>query len=251
MKSSVKTIITLTTGASLLVASAAMVQAQQIPKHEVGADARNVQAKLEQTIQQLQNKNQNLSKALVDSKQQTISAKGKLNKIRLELEALGTYPLGTDDERLIQAVANRKVLEDRLAKLETAAMNLTAQVREYLKHAFVADDQQRLIFENKIRGLDVLLGIIDKPRPQIDLGTLYEAKIIGIDGQSGTLILNAGEKQQVRIGMTFRILRGKSQIAEARIAEVRPEIAGALVIRLDDTNNAVRPGDIASIKTQN
>ncbi|MEZ7957580.1 MAG: hypothetical protein QMC23_12400 [Rubritalea sp.] len=251
MKSSVKTIITLTTGASLLVASAAMVQAQQIPQHEVGADARNVQAKLEQTIQQLQNKNQNLSKALVDSKQQTISAKGKLNKIRLELEALGTYPLGTDDERLIQAVANRKVLEDRLAKLETAAMNLTAQVREYLKHAFVADDQQRLIFENKIRGLDVLLGIIDKPRPQIDLGTLYEAKIIGIDGQSGTLILNAGEKQQVRIGMTFRILRGKSQIAEARIAEVRPEIAGALVIRLDDTNNAVRPGDIASIKTQN
>ncbi|MFT6793313.1 MAG: hypothetical protein ACJAR1_001308 [Rubritalea sp.] len=251
MKSSVKTIITLTTGASLLVASAAMVQAQQIPQHEVGADARNVQAKLEQTIQQLQNKNQNLSKALVDSKQQTIRAKGKLNKIRLELEALGTYPLGTDDERLIQAVANRKVLEDRLAKLETAAMNLTAQVREYLKHAFVADDQQRLIFENKIRGLDVLLGIIDKPRPQIDLGTLYEAKIIGIDGQSGTLILNAGEKQQVRIGMTFRILRGKSQIAEARIAEVRPEIAGALVIRLDDTNNAVRPGDIASIKTQN
>ena len=78
-----------------------------------------------------------------------------------------------------------------------------------------------------------------------------EAKIIGIDSQSGTLILNAGEKQQVRIGMTFRILRGKSQIAEARIAEVRPEIAAALVIRLDNTNNAVRPGDIASIKTQN
>jgi len=250
MKSSVKTIITLTTGASLLVASAAMVQAQQIPQNEVGADARNVQA-LEQKVQELQNKNENLSKALVDSKQQTISAKGKLNKIRLELEALGTYPLGTDDERLIQAVANRKVLEDRLAKLETAAMTLTAQVREYLKHAFVADDQQRLILENKIRGLDVQLGIIDKPRPQIDLGTLYEAKIIGIDSQSGTLILNAGEKQQVRIGMTFRILRGKSQIAEARIAEVRPEIAGALVIRLDDTNNAVRPGDIASIKTQN
>ena len=250
MKSSVKTIISLTTGASLLVASVAMVQAQQIPQNEVGADAHDVR-KLEQRVQELQNKNQNLSKALVDSKQQTISAKGKLNKIRLELEALGTYPLGTDDERLIQAVANRKVLEDRLAKLETAAMTLTAQVREYLKHAFVADDQQRLDLEKQIRGLDVQLGIIDKPRPQIDLGTLYEAKIIGIDSQSGTLILNAGEKQQVRIGMTFRILRGKSQIAEARIAEVRPEIAGALVIRLDDTNNAVRPGDIASIKTQN
>ena len=249
MKSSVKTFITLTTGAYLLAAGLVMVQAQEISQEE-GVDANYVQ-KLEQTIQQLQNTNQNLSKALIDSKQETLSAKGKLNKIRLELEALGTYPLGTDDERLIQAVANRKVLEERIAELETAAMTLTAQVREYLKHAFVADDQQRLELEKKIRGLDVLLGIIEKPLPQIDLGSLYEAKIIGIDSQSGTLILNAGEKQQVRIGMTFRILRGKSQIAEARIAEVRPDIAGALVVRLDDTNNAVRPGDIASIKTQN
>ncbi len=250
MKFSAKSIITLTAGASLLLASVAMVQAQQIIGNEVGADARNVQL-LELRIQELQKTNESLSKALVDSKQQTISAKGKLNKIRLELEALGTYPLGTDDERLIQAVANRKVLEERLVKLETAATSLTAQVREYLKHAFVADDQERLELEKEIRELDLQLGIIDKPRPQIDLGSLHEAKIIGIDGQSGTLILNAGEKQQVRIGMTFRILRGKSQIAEARIAEVRPEIAGALVIRLDDTNNAVRPGDIASIKTQN
>ena len=250
MKTSVNSIISLVIGAFLLLTSVGMVQAQQFSQNEVGADARKVQL-LEQKIQQLQKQNQSLSKALVDSKQQTVSAKGKLSKIRLELEALGTYPLGTDDERLIQAVANRNVLEDRLAKLETAATTLTAQVREYLKHAFVADDQQRVVLEKRIRGLDELLGIIDKPRPQIDLGNLQEAKIIGIDGQSGTLILNAGVKQQVRIGMTFRILRGKSQIAEARIAEVRPDIAGALVIRLDDTNNAVRPGDIASIKTQN
>lgn len=249
MKYDAKSFITLTTGASLLAVSMTMVQAQEISPEE-NANANYVQ-KLEQTIQQLQNKNQNLSKALLDSKQETLSAKGKLNKIRLELEALGTYPLGTDDERLIQAVTNRKVLEDRITQLESATMNLTAEVREYLKHAFVADDQKRLDLETKIRELDVLLKIIDKPQPQIDQGSLYEAKIIGIDSQSGTLILNAGEKQQVRIGMTFHILRGKSKIAEARIAEVRPEIAGALVVQLEDTNNAVRPGDIASIKTQN
>lgn len=221
----------------------------QVSGGESGTDAAYVR-ELEQSVKALRIKNQNLSKALVVSKQDTVRAKGKLNKIRLELEALGTYPLGTDDERLIQAVANRKVLEDRLAKLEAAATTLTAQVREYLKHAFVADDQKRVKLEKEIRGLDVLLGIIDKPRPQIDLGSLFEAKIIGKDRQSGALILNAGEKQQVRIGMTFRILRGKSQIAEARIAEVRPEIAGALVVQLDDPNNAVRLGDIASIKTQ-
>ncbi len=249
MKFRVKAISTLCTGVFLLSASVSMVQAQEAITVD-GGDAEYVR-KLEQSIQDLQNKNQSLSKALIDSKQETVAAKGKLNKIRLELEALGTYPLGTDDERLMQAVANRNVLEARIAYLENAAMGLTAEVREYLKQAFLADDEKRLNLEKEIRKLDVLLGIIEKPRPQIDLGSLYEAKIIGIDSQSGTLILNAGEKQQVRIGMTFLILRGKSQIAEARIAEVRPEIAGALVVRLDDTNNAVRLGDIASIKTEN
>jgi len=249
MKTSAKSNFTSIFGV-LLLGLVSMVQAQQLSDNEVGADARDIQ-KLQQEIRKLQRQNGTLANALAESKQQTISAKAKLNKISLELEALGTYPLGTDDERLIQAVTNRKVLEKRIAGLETAATTLTAEIREYLKHAFVADDQKRVDLEGKLRALDVKLGIIDKPRPQIDVGSLFDAKIVGIDGQSGTLILNAGEKQEVRIGMTFRILRGKSQIAEARIAEVRPGIAGALVTRLVDTNNAVRLGDIASIKTQN
>ena len=240
---------TSTTGAMLLVVSAQMVLAQQ---NGMEADAHNAKfAALELKVQQLQTKNQNLSKALVHAKDQQNKATGELNKIRLELEALNMYPLGSDDQRLIQAVANRKVLETRLASLQTAATNLTANVREYLNHAITADDQQRVKIESAIRGLDEQLGFRDKPQPQIDHGSLQQAKIISIDTNSGAIILNAGEKQQVRIGMTFRILRGKSQIAEARIAEVRPEIAGGLIVRLDDTNNAVRPGDIAQIKTQN
>ncbi len=218
-------------------------------RNGVEADARI--AALELQVQQLQTKNQNLSKVIVHAKDQQSKATGELNKIRLELEALSMYPLGSDDQRLVQALANRKVLEGKLAHLETEATKLTAQVREYLNHAIATDVQQRVKLESSIRSLDVALGIRDKPQPQIDQGTLQQAKIISIDTNSGAIILNTGEKQQVRIGMTFRILRGKSQIAEARIAEVRPEIAGALIIRLDDTNNAVRPGDIAQIKTQN
>ncbi len=240
-----KSIFTFSAAGALLFASGNVATAQQ---SDVQADARI--AALELQLQQLQNQNQNLSKALVNAKQQHAEAKEKLDKIRLELEALHIYPLGTDDQRLIQAVANRKVLENRLLKLETAATELTTKLRKYLNQSAVADDQQRVILESSIRGLDELLGMRHKPRPQIDLGTLQSSKIIAIDPQSGVLILNAGEKQQVRIGMTFRILRGKSLVAEARIAEVRPEISGALVIRLVNINNAVRLGDIASIKTQ-
>ncbi|MFC4993352.1 hypothetical protein [Rubritalea tangerina] len=206
-------------------------------------------SRLEAKVASLQQQNQTLSKALAHASQQEQEASKELETIRLQLEALGAYPLGTDDERLMQAVANRKVLEDRLSSLETAALKLTDQVREYLKTAFAADAEARLNVESAIRGLDVELGIRHKPRPQVDFGSLQEAKVISIDGQSGLLVLNAGEKQQVRIGMTFRILRGNGQIAEAIIARVRPDISGALVVTLEDTNNAVRLGDIASIKT--
>lgn len=205
--------------------------------------------RLEAKVTSLQLHNQTLAKALAHAKKQEQEATAELETIRLDLEALGTYPLGTDDERLKQAVANRKVLEDRLSELEIAALTLTEQVREYLKTAFAADPDARLKVESAMRGLDVELGLRHKPQPQVDFGSLREAKIISIDSQSGILVLNAGEKQQVRIGMTFRILRGNSQIAEAIIARVRPDISGALVMALDDTNNAVRLGDIASIKT--
>lgn len=228
-------------GASLLTAGVSSAQQNET------TDARLI--RLEQQVASLQLHNQTLSKALAHAKQQEEEATRELETIRLDLEALGTYPLGTDDERLKQAVANRKVLEDRLSRLETAALKLTDQVREYLKTAFAADAEARLNVESAIRGLDVELGIRHKPRPQVEFGNLQEAKIISIDSQSGLLVLNAGEKQQVRIGMTFRILRGNSQIAEAIIARVRPDISGALVVALEDTNNAVRLGDIASIKT--
>lgn len=234
-------ILSVTAGAMLLTAGVGSAQQNETP------DVRLL--RLEQQVASLQLQNQNLSKALAHAKKQEEEATGELETIRLDLEALGTYPLGTDDERLKQAVANRKVLEDRLSRLETAALKLTDQVREYLKTAFAADADARLNVESAIRGLDVELGIRHKPRPQVEFGNLQEAKIISIDSQSGLLVLNAGGRQQVRIGMTFRILRGNSQIAEAIIARVRPDISGALVVTLEDTNNAVRLGDIASIKT--
>lgn len=229
--------------AGALLLSAGVGSAQQ----NESTDARLL--RLEQQVASLHLHNQTLSKALTHAKKQEEEATRELETIRLDLEALGTYPLGTDDERLKQAVANRKVLEDRLSRLETAALSLTDKVREYLKTAFAADAEARLNVESAIRGLDVELGIRHKPRPQVEFGNLQEAKIISIDGQSGLLVLNAGGKQQVRIGMTFRILRGNGQIAEAIIARVRPDISGALVVTLEDTNNAVRLGDIASIKT--
>ena len=145
-------------------------------------------ARLEQKVSDQQKHIQTLSKALANATKQKAEAQRELDAIRLDLEALGTYPLGTDDERLKQAVANRKVLEDRLSRLETASLKLTEQVREYLKTAFAADADARLNVESAIRGLDVELGIGHKPRPQVDFGSLHESKVISIDSQSGLLV---------------------------------------------------------------
>jgi hypothetical protein len=146
----------LSTITGVLLLTVGMSSAQQ----NENRDARLL--RLEAKVTSLQQHNQTLSKALTHANKQEVEANRELETIRLDLEALGTYPLGTDDERLKQAVANRKVLEDRNSKLETAALKLTNQVREYLKTAFAADAEARLNVESAIRGLDVELGIRHK-----------------------------------------------------------------------------------------
>lgn len=205
---------------------------------------------LELRLRDLQTQNANLTKALAQSKQKQKEATQKLNKIRLDLEALKVYPLGNNDERLAQAVANRKILEERLNKVETASRTLSQTIRQQLKDTFFADHGQRAELESAIRTLDESLGIVHKPDPQIDRGSITNSKIISIDKQTGLLVLNSGKQQQLRVGMRFLIRRGKSQIGEAILINTRNNISGALITNTIDPNNTVRPGDIASIKTQ-
>jgi len=65
------------------------------------------------------------------------------------------------------------------------------------------------------------------------------------------LVLNLGETQGAKIGMTFRLMQGQQPYGKAILADVRKGVSGAFVEQLDSKDHTPRLGDIAVLLTQN
>jgi len=205
---------------------------------------------LERTISSLTEKNLALEKSLAESNRAEKEASGQLAKVRERLEALGKNLLDGGNDRLVQAAADIQVLRERQSNLEGTAMRLAATVTDYMRQAVTSDPDARLRVETSVRELDAVLGLRQKPRPDVRTGSLQQARIVSIDSESGLLVLNAGESEGVRTGMTFRLLRGDQPYGKAIVADVRKDVSGALVENLDSNTERVRLGDTASLATE-
>ncbi len=205
---------------------------------------------LERQLQKLQNQNNLLARDLTASKEREAELTKNVTDLRLRFAALGKNLLNGGDADLLEAVKNAEVLSKQGAATEKAVHNMMVNLREYLRTAIASDPDTRVRLESSLRELDAALGLGQKPRPQIASGSLQHAKIISIDAESGLLVVNAGESQSVRRGMTFTILRGNRKVAEAMVAETRKGFSGLLPTELENPKDQIRSGDIASVKTE-
>ncbi|NNC86992.1 MAG: hypothetical protein HKN82_00875 [Akkermansiaceae bacterium] len=199
---------------------------------------------------QLKRQNAALRESLVAANQREKESAEALAKIRLSLEALGKNLIDGGDDRLVAAVSDLEILNRRLRELEEAALRLSGSVKSYLKTAVAADPDARAQVEARLRELEAQVGLRQRPQPHIDLGTLQEAKVVSIDSESGLVVINAGNKAGVRIGMVFRVSRSDRGIAEAVVAETRENISGLLVQSQQDESNPVRVGDRAVLNVE-
>lgn len=206
---------------------------------------------LRSLVKDLRTQNKTLQDALVASNKAEKKATEQLERIRLGLEALGKNLLDGGDDRLIQAASDLELANERIQELESAAFKLSTITQDYLKEAIVADPETRLRLETAMRELDSVSGLRQKPSPDIRTGNLQKSKVVSLDQQSGMLVLNLGEAQGAKIGMTFRLLHGQQPYGKAILADVRQSISGAFVEELDSKDMAPRLGDTAMILTQN
>jgi flagellar basal body-associated protein FliL len=206
--------------------------------------------KLQQTITALQEQNQALQHSLAESNRSEKQATEQLAQIRVRLEALGKNLLDGGDDRLVQAASDLQLTNERITQFEGAVTRLAAAVNDYLRQAVVADPAARLRVESSLREIDSILGLRQKPRPNVRTGTLQQARIVSLDPQSGMLVLNIGESQGARIGMTFRLTHGHQPYGRAILADVRKGVSGVFVESLDSATESPRPGDLAIIETQ-
>ncbi len=233
---------------SILIAAALLGSVGMAVAHPNADEGRL--ASLQDEVLRLKRANAGLGESLVAANQREKESADALARIRLRLEALGENLIDGGDDRLVDAVTNFEVTTRRLNELEQSALGLAGAVQGYLKTAVVADPDARAAVEVRLRELEARVGLRSLPRPQLDLGTLQHARVVSIDGDTGLLVMNAGDKAGALIGMVFRINRGDRQLAEAVVVETRRHIAGLLIQNLEDENNPVRLGDIAALKVE-
>jgi chromosome segregation ATPase len=204
----------------------------------------------QETVAKLSEQNRNLRIALVEANKAEKTSTEQLNQVRERLEALGKNLLDGGDDRLLNAAADLDIANERIAQLESASAKLTVAVQEYLRLAVVSDPDARLRVETAIRELDSAAGLIQKPRPDVRTGNLQQAKVVSLDEQTGMLVLNLGETQGAKIGMSFELRNGQKAYGKAILADVRKAVSGAFIEQIDSDEHTPAPGDIAVLITQ-
>jgi len=204
----------------------------------------------QEIIRDLQDQNRTLQRSLVEANRGEKQATEQLAQVRERLGALGKNLLDGGDDRLVQAAADLQIASERTAELESSITRLAAAVNDYLRQAVVSDPDARVRVETSLRELDAVLGLRQKPRPDVRSGSLQQARIVSLDQESGMLILNLGESQGAKIGMTFRLTRGLQPYGKAILADVRKGVSGAFVESLDNVAESPRTGDLAVLETQ-
>jgi flagellar basal body-associated protein FliL len=207
-------------------------------------------AELEQRVNALEERNQALQRSLAEANRSEKQASEQLAQVRTRLEALGKNLLDGGEDRLIQLAADFEVSKEQLNELQGVSTRLASAVTEYLRQAVVSDPAARLEVETSLRKLDAQLGLRQKPRPDVRTGSLQQAKIVSIDQESGLLVLNVGEAEGSRIGMSFQLSRANQPYGKAIVADVRKAVSGAFVDHLDRTSETARLGDTATLETQ-
>ena len=205
---------------------------------------------LQEIIVDLQQQNRTLQHSLTEANRGEKQASEQLAQVRERLEALGKNLLDGGDDRLVLAAADLQLANERISNLEKSASSLSSSVTGYLRLAVVSNPDARLGVETSLRELDAVLGLRQKPRPDIRTGSLQQARVISLQQESGMLILNLGESQGAKIGMTFQLTRGQQPYGKAILADVRKGVSGAFVENLDNVAESPRPGDLAVLETQ-
>ena len=206
--------------------------------------------RLRETIADLREQNRTLQRSLAEANRGEKQATAQLAQVRLRLEALGKNLLDGGDDRLVRAASDIELSKERITELESTARHLTVAVTDYLRQAVVSDPATRLRVETSLRELDSILGLRQKPRPDVVAGSLQKARVVSIDQESGMLVLNLGEIQGAKIGMSFRLLRGQQPYAKAILADVRKAVSGAFTEQVDASFDSPRPGDLAVLETE-
>lgn len=199
-------------------------------------------------INQLERQVATLRESYTLARSDADEARRQLREIRTRLEALGGSSLSGNEEKLIDTASQLEATRTELDALRQSSLRLSSAINAYMRNAMVEDPAARQSVDTALVDLDVALGLRQAKQDELD-GTVDEAKVLSIDSESGLIVINAGSKAKVEVGMPMEITRGDQAIARAVVTDVRKSVAGMLVQKHLNPALSVSVGDRVSVKS--
>jgi len=211
-------------------------------------------AELQESVLLLRATITELSESLAISNSEAEMFKRQSADLALQLDALGFADLQANPEKLegrvISAVRElRRVQEENdalRAQLVTLIESIVAvTAMSELEPGLRADIEKEMRQANSLLGPNP--GIAEAPAVE---PTLTDAMIVDVKNDLGLIVANVGNRQDVRIGMPFAVLRGREIIGSVLIIDVRERISGAIIQNLVSENQTIQVGDRLRVETR-
>lgn len=172
---------------------------------------------------------------------------------RLRYEALGVDALTADEkrlqERVLAAVKEAYQCEQKRRESAKALEILLAASEDLIRDAQQLNPQKRAEYEVAVRmAKSVLEG---RGQGSIPIGTsLKDGKIVDLNGELKTVVINLGKSQGVKEGMPFWVIRNEKVIGRLMVVIVREQLSAALVdlSSVDKTN--LKVGDRVAVAAE-
>lgn len=202
----------------------------------------------ERRINQLERQIATLRESYTLARSDAAEARRQLREIRARLEAIGGTALGEGEQKLIETASQLEAARTELDALRQSTLRLTSALSVYMRAALVDDAAARQALEAALADLDIALGLRQAKQDELS-GTVDEARVLSIDSESGLIVINAGSRAKVEVGMPMEITRGDQAIALAVVTDVRKSVSGLLVQKHLNPALSVSVGDRVSVTT--
>lgn len=173
-------------------------------------------------------------------------------ELQLKNEALGVDALTADEKRLQERVVQAVKEVYQSEKTRREGMDLLQKwittTQQLLKTAQGLDPERRAAYEAVLRTTREYLegrGAVRFPVGR----DLKDGQILDVNAELGSVIINLGQKHEVKVGMPFRVFRESLLIGRIKVLQVREHVSAALIERVEK-GNELKPGDRVSVATE-
>ncbi|MGE4158663.1 MAG: hypothetical protein AB7F75_06160 [Planctomycetota bacterium] len=208
---------------------------QQITIQSLKSEVADLQMRIKSKIDSLAEKDARIA-ALEGESRRKDSDKENLQSNLNNAQAIATEISNRIDALEKEKANSQKAADSAMEQLELAMDNAAQEefhkitYRQQTKDltAQLGDVQEQLYqAQIRLRAYSDAYGPLDP----LQAVPVIEGKIVGVGDDHETVVINRGEKDQVKIGYVFNIRRGNSFIGKARVDSVQQDLAVAYVLK--------------------